>query len=333
MSPTPTILSLLDETTASKPMVIGLSDIAEYLRSLYEIDTSVEEFPEKIMALMNDAYDKNGLKSWFNFYQPLMGTDTFINFILNAIKIESYIIPWYETSNPTNTFDLVLSQYPERLNREAFVDVINFYKNIESKLASMRLVDCPMRFTLDSSNLDEDLLSDTSGVDVNGTTFCFRVRHRVYYKLDDITTTAEIQSASSFRDRISDFVELGSFVLDKDIIEPVDYTIHRDIVRQHDSAVDLRIAHLVNGYRDFRIVALDYYGVVNVTPIASQVFITRQSVLDGQVKVQENISRTSNVQAYTNNATSMWSNVSGWAFGTWADYKLNINTQRSTETV
>jgi hypothetical protein len=281
-----------------------------------------------------------------------MGTDTFVNFILNALKIESDIVPWYETENPTNTFDLVLSQYPEGLNQEKFVDVINYYKNIEAKLASMRLVDCPMRFTLDSSKLDEDLLSDTSGVDINGTTFCFRVRHRVAYQLPDITTTAQITSMTSFRDRIPDFVELGSFILDKDVIEPVDYLIYRNINREHESGVDLRIAtwdtmddwdetsewdeevaHLVNGYRDFRVIGLDHYGAVNVTPVASQVFITRSSGLDGQVEVYESVSRTSNIQAYTDHSTSTWNNTSGWAFGTWSDYKLGINTQRSTETV
>lgn len=349
---TPTIISLVDETTASKPMIMGLSDIMEYLRTLYDVDSSIEEFPEKIMSLMKDSYDKNGLKKWYNFYQPLVGTDTFINFVLNTIKIESDIVPWYETSNPTNTFDLVLSQYPEGLDREKFLETINFYKNIESKLASMRLIDCPMRFTLDSSKLDEDLLSDTSGVDVQGTTFCFRMRHKRQIFVSKITTNQNIVNTNSIVEKVFEYPVLGEFILDNHIIETPYLGTNQTITNVRDFTMDLtiatwdtmddwdeesewdeEIAHLVNGYRDFRAVAHGFYGMVTVIPEAKvgiSVFHQIQPIVNASSPDAE---ITSNIQAFTDIYTTNWAVISGWLFGAWTDYEIQINTQRSTETV
>lgn len=341
---TPTIISLVDETTASKPMIIGLSDIMEYLRTLYDVDSSIEEFPEKIMSLMADSYDKNGLKKWYNFYQPLVGTDTFINFVLNTIKIESDIVPWYETSNPTNTFDLILSQYPEGLNLEKFLEVINFYKNIESKLASMRLIDCPMRFTLDSSKLDEDLLSDTSGVDINGTTFCFRMRYKRQIFVPEITTNQNIVNTNSIVEKVFEYPVLGEFTLNNHIIETPYLGTNQTITNVRDFMIDLtiatwdeEIAHLVNGYRDFGITARDFYINLNssfsIDPYLTRLNSDYQEVTDATLGTNNSSNNSSNTQAFTDIYTTNWAVTSGWLFGAWANYEIQINTQRSTETV
>lgn len=348
---TPTIISLVDETTASKPMIMGLSDIMEYLRTLYDVDSSIEEFPEKIMSLMKDSYDKNGLKKWYNFYQPLVGTDTFINFVLNTIKIESDIVPWYETSNPTNTFDLVLSQYSEGLDREKFLETINFYKNIESKLASMRLKDCPMRFALDSSKLDEDLLSDTSGVDIRGTTFCFRIKHQIQSFVNDPNYQYSRVSSSSFRKKYFDNTVLGDFHLNTDIMNERDLYSFVQLMRNQNSYFDLNVptwetmdswndntwdeetSNLANGYVDFRVVVRDSFGLFNIVPNAYSIFT---SIKQPQEIININdvsLIKETTSSNFTNIYDHDWGSVSGWAFGSWVGYKVQIYTNHSTEVV
>nr|DAX81739.1 MAG TPA: hypothetical protein [Bacteriophage sp.] len=174
------ILDLLADGFKSDQTIVGLSDIYAHLLKLFEKPYSSKVYlPEDIEYLLNNQhkpYNKSGLLNWMNFYKPYQGSDKFINFLLKITKVDSKIVPWYETSNPTNTFDLTLDKFPKDIDLNRFINLINTYKNIESKLASMRTGFCPNRFTLDVSLLDYDILSDTSGVDIDGVTYCFGVK-------------------------------------------------------------------------------------------------------------------------------------------------------------
>ena len=171
------IIDLLDDGFKSDQTIVGLSDIYAHLLGIFEKPFSSKVFlPSDIETLVNNQrvpYSRQGLLNWLNFYKPYQGSDKFINFLLKITKVNSRIVPWYESSNPTNTFDLTLDSFPKDLDLKKFINLINTYKNIEARLASMRTGYCPNRFTLDVSLLDYDILSDTSGVEIDGVTYCF----------------------------------------------------------------------------------------------------------------------------------------------------------------
>ena len=171
------ILDLLDDGFKSDQTIVGLSDIYAHLLGIFEKPFSSKVFlPSDIETLVNNQrvpFSRQGLLNWLNFYKPYQGSDKFINFLLKITKVNSRIVPWYESSNPTNTFDLTLDSFPKDLDLKKFINLINTYKNIEARLASMRTGYCPNRFTLDVSLLDYDILSDTSGVEIDGVTYCF----------------------------------------------------------------------------------------------------------------------------------------------------------------
>ena len=172
----PKILDLLPDGFQSDNMIVGASEILHQLISSFEKDEALEVIvPDEIKnVLLNQSYSNKGVMNWFNYYQPYLGSDKFIEYLLKLSNVNTTILPWYQTDNPTNTFDLILDNYPESINLEHLLTLINTYKNIEAKLASVRMADCPIRFTLDNSALDYDILSDTAGYSINGTTFCFR---------------------------------------------------------------------------------------------------------------------------------------------------------------
>ena len=184
----PKILDLLPDGFQSDDMIVGASEILHQLISSFEKDKALEVIvPDEIKkVLLNQSYSNKGVMNWFNYYQPYLGSDKFIQYLLKLSKVNTEIIPWYETNNPTNTFDFILDKYPSGVDLPSLLKLINTYKNIEAKLASVRMADCPIRFTLDNSTLDYDILSDTAGYSIEGTTFCFKDNH---YGLDLVFPT------------------------------------------------------------------------------------------------------------------------------------------------
>ena len=212
------IIDLLADGFKSDQTIVGLSDIYAHLLKSFEKPYSSKVYlPADIEHLVNNQhkpYNHSGLQNWLEFYKPYQGSDKFINFLLKLLKVKSDIIPWYESDNPTNTFDLTLDEFPDGLELDKFIDLINTYKNIESKLASMRTSFCPVRFTLDSSKLDYDILSDTSGIDINGTTFCFgHINRQSPIIVDDIITSIFLTNHNSYQFLYGNYIYLDYWIL------------------------------------------------------------------------------------------------------------------------
>ena len=184
----PKILNLLPDGFQSDDMIVGASEILHQLISSFEKDKALETIvPDEIRSVLKGQnYTDKGVMNWFSYYQPYLGSDKFLEYLFKLSKVNTEIIPWYETNNPTNTFDLILDKFPSGVDLPSLLKLINTYKNIESKLASVRMADCPIRLTLDNSRLDYDILSDTAGYSIEGTTFCFR---NVHYEFDLVFPT------------------------------------------------------------------------------------------------------------------------------------------------
>lgn len=158
-----------------KPSLQGMNEIMDFMITQIESHESpIEQLPDEILAAMEGrSFDYQGLLSWYNLYKPYIGSNTFIEFTLNMLGVTAEIVEWYETNNPTNTYDLVLNKSAS-IEKDKLIDLILRFKNIESKLASIRTKDAPVRFTLDKSTLDRDILSGSAGTKYRDVAFFFR---------------------------------------------------------------------------------------------------------------------------------------------------------------
>jgi len=94
---------------------------------------------------------------------------------------ESGVIDWYQNSFPVNTYDILLKEYPGDLKARALIQASLEFKNIESKLTTIKDVNCPSRLVLsDGMKLNNDKLSDMYGNDFMGVKLCFQ-RYNSYY--------------------------------------------------------------------------------------------------------------------------------------------------------
>lgn len=88
---------------------------------------------------------------------------------------ESGIIDWYQTNLPINTYDILLDQYPGDEKARALISSSIDFKNIESKLTTVKDINCANRMVLsEGSRLDYDRISDLYGSDFMGVKLCFQ---------------------------------------------------------------------------------------------------------------------------------------------------------------
>lgn len=174
-------IKYIPEELAGEALYQTACTMIDGVRRRAELDV-LHELDEVVRGLLPNYEDERGVLAYYNmFVRPALGTKSALLFVLRLLNIDANLVEWFDAdfTLPSYKFLLDFAEFPDTLDLDKLIDLVELVKNERSKLAIIRQREgFQDLFRLDSSKLDSALIGSVSGEDYRGVTVFLTKKHR-----------------------------------------------------------------------------------------------------------------------------------------------------------